>query len=266
MNKARGMPDVSISQTTQDAIEVEAQSRVKKGNDEMFENPNVKLEIKPTTEIKPMDLNGVEEGQEGFIPQPKAPTAKKKRKMTQAQLDALARGRETSMKNRVNKAKEKKAVKAEASVTPTATLPKVVARQKAVKFEYHEPAPIQPQQPSHPQQYAQQPQQIYNQPQIDYDKIINGVANIYQQREQQKIDKRNHEEQVNTDVLKYEEAIRNDERVKLMKKFEEQEKEKLKAKALKTTTNVLTRQPANPNDNPYAYAFQMNSRNNFKRY
>lgn len=257
------MPDVSISQTTQDSLTQEAESRVKKGNEEMFENPNMKLEIKPTNDITPMDRNGVEEGQEGFIPQPKPvqPKEKKKRKMTQAQLDALARGRETSMKNRMGKAKEKKAVKAEASVK---------VEPKKVKFEYQEPAPIPqqtlPQTPYAQQQQYNQQQQMYQQPQIDYDKIISGVANMYQQREQQKVDKRNHEEQVNTDVAKFEAQIREDERVKLMVEFEKKEKEKLKSKALKTTQNVLSRQPANAIDNPYAYAFQMNSRNNFKRY
>ena len=258
---ARGMPDVSISQTTQDALTVEAESRVKKGNEEMFENPNVKLEIKPTTEITPMDRNGIEQGQEGFEAPP-AVKPKKKRKMTQAQLDALARGRETSMKNRMGKAKEKKAVKAEASV-------KVEPQQapKKVKFEYQEPPPLQtlPQTPYAQQQHYNQQQQMYQQPQIDYDKIISGVANMYQQREQQKVDKRNHEEQVNTDVAKFEAQIREDERVKLMVEFEKKEKEKLKSKALKTTQNVLQRQPPSV-DNPYAYAFQMNSRNNFKRY
>ena len=77
---ARGMPDVSISQTTQDSLTQEAESRVKKGNEEMFENPNMKLEIKPTNDITPMDRNGVEEGQEGFIPQPKPVQPKEKKK------------------------------------------------------------------------------------------------------------------------------------------------------------------------------------------
>jgi len=252
------MPDVSITQTTQDALTAEAESRVKKGNEEMFENPNVKLEIKPTTEITPMDRNGIEQGQEGFEAPP-AVKPKKKRKMTQAQLDALARGRETSMKNRVNKANEKKAVKAEQSVK-VEPKPKPV---KAVKFEYQEPPPIP--QPTTPYQQQYAPQQMYQQPQIDYDKIINGVANMYQQREQQKVEKRVREEQVNTDVAKFEAQIREDERVKLMVEFEKKEKEKLKSKALKTTQNVLQRQPPSV-DNPYAYAFQMNSRNNFKRY
>lgn len=249
------MPNVSISAETQERIDKEAEESVKKENTEMFETPNVSLNIKAVEEIKPMDRNGVEEGQEGFEAPP-PPKPKQKRKLTEKQLEALARGRETSMKNRVAKSNEKKVVKAEQSVmvdTPKAVVPK--ARQKADKFVYQEPTDI----PTHTPQHFQQPQ-------IDYDKIISGVANIYQQQQQDKIDRNNHETKVNNDVAMFEAQIREDERVKLMTEFDKREKQKVKDKALKTTQNIYNRNQTPVGENPFAYAFNMNSRNTNSRY
>ena len=244
------MPNVSISAETQERLLAEAELSVKKENTEMFETPNVSLNIKAVEEIKPMDRNGVEEGQEGFEAPP-PPKPKQKRKLTEKQLDALARGRETSMKNRVAKSKEKKVVKAEQSVldTPKAVVP------KAEKFVYQEPTDIP--QPQHPH---------YNQPPIDYEKIISGVANMYQQQQQDKIDRNNHETKVNNDVAMFEAQIREDERVKLMTEFDNREKQKVKDKALKTTQNIYNRNPTPSGGNPFAYAFNMNSRNQNTRY
>ena len=250
---ARGMPNVSISAETQERLLAEAELSVKKENTEMFETPNIGLDIKAVEEIKPMDRNGVEEGQEGFEAPP-PPKPKQKRKLTQAQLDALARGRETSMKNRVAKSKEKKVVKAEQSVLDT---PKVIARQKAEKFVYQEPTDI----PTPPQQHPH-----FQQPPIDYEKIISGVANMYQQQQQQQIDRNNHETKVNNDVAMFEAQIREDERVKLMTEFDNREKQKVKDKALKTTQNIYNRTATPVGGNPFAYAFNMNSRNQNSRY
>ena len=247
------MPNVSISAETQERIDKEAELSVKKENTEMFETPNVSLNIKAVEEIKPMDRNGVEEGQEGFEAPP-PPKPKQKRKLTEKQLDALARGRETSMKNRVAKSNEKKVIKAEQSVM--VDTPKAVKVKKADKFVYQEPTDI----PTHT------PQQIYHQPQIDYDKIISGVANMYQQQQQQKIDKSNHETKVNNDVAMFEAQIREDERVKLMTEFDKREKQKVKDKALKTTQNIYNRNATPVGENPFAYAFNMNSRNTNSRY
>tara|TARA_R110002126_G_scaffold13459_4_gene58423 strand:- start:1140 stop:1949 length:810 start_codon:yes stop_codon:yes gene_type:complete len=266
----RGMPDVSISQSTQDRMDEEAQQSTKKANSEMFENPNVKLEIKPTEEI-PMDRNGnmppeVSELPEGFAKpavEPKEKPVKKKKQLTQKQLDGLAKGRETSMRNRQAKAKAGKEAKAEASNRPPPSKPVEVPKQ----VHYQEPEPMGNPLDRHGNYQGQSNTNQYQQPQIDYDKIINGVANIYQQREQQKSQFQQEQEQANSDVAMFEEHIRTDERMKLMKKFEDQEKENVKAKALKTTQGVYNRQPNSGNEaNPYAYAFNLNSRNNFKRY
>ena len=262
------MPDVSVSQQTQDRLTEEATANVKKTKDEMFENPNVKLEVKPIAEI-PMDRDGntpqvnteevktIEDapkrsGNEGVSTPPI--NKKKKKALTQKQLDALAKGRETSMRNRQAKAKQLKEQKAEASNKPP---PKQV--------HYQEPPPMPNPRDNH-MGLPPPPQQIYQQTPIDYDKIINGVADIYQQRERQKHQATLDQEKANNDVAMFEEQIRNDERIKLMAKFEKQEKEKVKAKALKTTASVYNRQPTMDQSNPYAYAFNMNSRNNFKRY
>ena len=72
------MPNVSISAETQERIDKEAELSVKKENTEMFETPNIGLDIKAVEEIKPMDRNGVEEGQEGFEAPP-PPKTKQKR-------------------------------------------------------------------------------------------------------------------------------------------------------------------------------------------
>ena len=259
------MPDVSVSQQTQDRLQEEAKGLEKKDNSEMFENPNVKLEVKPIAEI-PMDRDGntpqpplktIEEepkrsGNEGVSTPPI--NKKKKKALTQKQLDALAKGRETSMRNRQAKAKAGKEAKAEASNKPP---PK--------KVHYEEPPPMTNPADQH-RGMPPPPQQIYQQSPIDYDKIINGVADIYQQRERQKHQATLDQEKANNDVAMFEEQIRNDERLKLMAKFEKQEKEKVKAKALKTTASVYNRAPPVEQGNPYAYAFNMNSRNNFKRY
>ena len=261
-----------------DKINEEAEASKKKSNDEMFVNPNVSLEIKhselspepphvpvitgempegfakPREPEVPMDRNG---NYTKVIDTPK----KAKKKLTQKQLDALAKGRETSMKNRVAKAKKSKEDKAEAS--NAIPIPK---QKKQVHYEEPPPMPN----PNDRMGGMPQQQQLYQQAPIDYDKIINGVADIYTQRQQQRVTQQNEaqQKQVEADknVAMFEEHIRQDERIKLMKKYEEQEKQKVKAKALKTTNSVYSRPSAQDTSNPYAYAFNMNSRNNFKRY
>lgn len=110
---------------------------------------------------------------------------------------------------------------------------------------------------------AQQPQQaptIINSPSIDYDRIINGVANIYQQQStfQQR------EKEVEFNVKEFENKVREEERLKVLGELEKLQHEEKVAKETKTATSVLGRQPQSVN--PYAYAFNMNSRQRYKRY
>ena len=226
---ARGMPDVSISQNTQDKLEQEATENKPKSQEEMFDSP--KLEIKPIVKEK--------------VVKPKKPRS-------QAQLDALAKGRETSMKNRVSRAKK---LKEEQNVKNNSELGE-------------EPKPPHPA-PAMPIPIpAQPPQMIYQQPEIDYDKIINGVANIYDKRRNQKSQEQLEKEKLDKEVADFETKIREDERQKIRAKYEEKEKEKLKEKAHKKTNEIYSRQPNTDANvaNPYAYAFGMNSRNRFSRY
>ena len=210
MSKARGMPDMSISEATQERINAEEEKNTPKPQNEMFVKTNLKLEVKPIDipptipEIKVID----------DMAKPTT-TVKAKRKMTDKQLEALARGRITSAKNRVERAKTTS----------------------------------------------------YLQPTIDYDKIINGITNIYDQRSQKKLQEEEHERYINNNVAEFETKIREDERLKIAERYKVREDERKKAKAQKTTENVYNRQPVNNiTENPYAYAFGLNSRQKYKRY
>ena len=129
-----------------------------------------------------------------------------------------------------------------------------------------------------PQQYVERPPPAiyqpqpapptsYLQPTIDYDKIINGITNIYDQRSQKKLQEEEHERYINNNVAEFETKIREDERIKIAERYKVREDERKKAKAQKTTENVYNRQPVNNiTENPYAYAFGLNSRQKYKRY
>jgi hypothetical protein len=235
------MPDMSIKKETQDKIDQHIEQNTPKPQNEMFDN--MKLEVKPI-DIPPTIKEDIKVIDDETKP------VKAKRKMTEKQLEALARGRITSAKNRVEKAKNNKRTKAIEVNTPAPN-------------EYIE----RPQERYVPPPMPQPPQQVYRQPDIDYDKIINGVSNIFDQRAQRKLQAEEDERQINNNVAEFEAKIREDERVKIAERYKVKEAEQKKAKAQKTTENVYHRQPVNNiTENPYAYAFGLNSRKNFKRY
>ena len=243
MNGSRGMPDVSISQQTQDKIIEEEKVNEKKPNSEIFKNPN--LEMKVITK-EPEQVKVIDEIDE--IAETAEPPKKPKKKLTEKQLEALARGRQKSMETRIKKKEDKQSAKA----------------QKEQKFEYQEPEPIAP--PT--QRMGQQPQFI--QKEIDYDKIINGVANVYEERlskkKQAELEAEQKQQAVQEQVGEFEEKIREDERRKVKEYYDEQKKLKKQEKAQAVSHNVLSRPSQESQDNPYSYAFSMNARNRFSRY
>ena len=242
MNQARGMPDVSLSKETQEFIEEEKKLNEKKPENEIFDTPKLEPKQVNALEVKPI---------ENLEPLP-PPAVKPKKKLTEKQLEALAKGRQKSIETRRKNKEEKLKAKIEKDKQP----------EPPTQFHYQEPPPIPPPQ----QQYTQAPQTAFIQPTIDYDKIINGVANIYEQRNNQKLKKIEDEQIVNNNVLEFENKIREDERLKVLKEYEERVKKQRQEQNLKTTKSIYSRPQVNNNDNPYAYAFAMNSRNQFKRY
>lgn len=242
MNGSRGMPDVSISQQTQDKIIEEEKVNEKKPNSEIFKNPN--LEMKVITK-EPEQVKVIDDIEDTAQEPPKKP----KKKLTEKQLEALARGRQKSMETRIKKKEDKQTAKA----------------QKEQKFEYQEPEPIAP---KHHSMMPQQPQFI--QKEIDYDKIINGVADVYEKRlsmkKQAELEAEQKQQAVQEQVGEFEEKIREDERRKVKEYYDEQKKLKKQEKAQAVSHNVLSRPSQETQENPYSYAFSMNARNRFSRY
>ena len=246
MNGGRGMPDVSLTPATEEKLAIEAKAEEKQSENEIFSKPaskpNKKLVIKPTEDLKPVKvLDDISDEPE--------PAKKTKKKLTEKQLEALARGRQKSIETR-QKAKEEK------------------AKEKQQQFVYQEPKPIAP-----PVMSATTSQSAPPNIQIDYDKIINGVASVYEQRlnakEQKKLEDEQRAQAVNEQVSEFEEKIRADERLRLQTKMKEEQKIKQNNINTKMTENVYGRgggmnAGASASANPYAYAFAMGARNRFQ--
>lgn len=235
MNKARGMPSMALSPN--------AQARLDKEKEEVKEDPfkRPNLEIKEINE-EPKSVQINESANEVKTIEEPAPTPvkKPKKKLTEKQLEALKRGRQKSIETRKKKAEEAKKLKEQKSVAP----------KNHIESTYVPP-------PSGHTPYQPPPQHI------DYDRIINGVANIYQQH-QQKQAQQSYEEEVEFNVNEFEKKVREEERNKVYAELEKIQKEEEQQKAQATAQKYLNRQPQSVN--PYAYAFQMGSRNRFKRY
>tara|TARA_R110002072_G_scaffold44201_4_gene123903 strand:- start:1308 stop:2054 length:747 start_codon:yes stop_codon:yes gene_type:complete len=248
MNRKNAMPDMSISPITQEKLDEQDKNK-NKTQGEMFVNPNVKLDIaeKPQKKVLPtIPEEPKQELPEGFA-KPKKP----KKKLTEKQLAGLAKGRETSMKNRMAKAK---AVKAEKAV-------KSVSLVEPPKFRYKEPEEVKHEMG---RGVAQPDRPIYQQPDIDYDRIINGVMTAQEKKKQAKLDAQRKEEEVNNNVIEFEKQIRLNEREKIKQEYLDKLAEQKKVKAKETTEKIYNREPVNTN--PYAYAFNLNSRNRQSRY
>ena len=112
MNSARGMPDVSISKQTQDKINDEEKVNEKKPNSEIFKNPNLEMKV---IDEKPEPIK--EEKKEEVLSETKKP----KKKLTEKQLEALARGRQKSIETRKNKKEEKSRINPKDTYTTLTT-------------------------------------------------------------------------------------------------------------------------------------------------
>jgi hypothetical protein len=240
MNGGRGMPDVSLTPATEEKLAIEAKAEEKQSENEIFSKPaskpNKKLVIKPTEDLKPVKV--LDDISEELASEP---AKKPKKKLTEKQLEALARGRQKSIETRQK------------------------AKDKQQQFVYQEPKPIAPPVASS----MSAPPNI----QIDYDKIINGVASVYEQRlnakEQKKLEDEQRAQAVNEQVSEFEEKIRADERLRLQTKIKEEQKIKQNNINTKMTENVYGRgggmnAGASASANPYAYAFAMGARNRFQ--
>tara|TARA_R110002126_G_scaffold76867_1_gene191757 strand:- start:1061 stop:1780 length:720 start_codon:yes stop_codon:yes gene_type:complete len=239
MNTARGMPDVSLKPETIERMNTEDKNNEKKPNSEIFTNPNLEMKVIPEDTVVETKVETKVEPKVAEVPKPK-------KKLTEKQLEALARGRQKSIETRKKAKEEKQNIKA----------------QKEQQFVYKEPEAIAPPpRPTKPQSHGMNFD-------IDYDKIISGVANVYEKRlsdkKQAELEAEQKAQAVNSQVSEFEEKIREDERRRVKEHYDEQKKIKKQQIDKRVSHNVLSR-PAE-NENPYAYAFSMNARNRFKRY
>tara|TARA_R110002072_G_scaffold102604_4_gene225552 strand:- start:59 stop:721 length:663 start_codon:yes stop_codon:yes gene_type:complete len=220
MNKARGMPDMSLKPDTEEFLkeQQEAKDNVAKKieNQEIFTKPNVEVKI---DEIK-----------EEIAKEPLVLKEKVKKKLTEKQLEALKKGREKSIATRKAKAEAKK-------------------QAKAPKNHIEHSIPQVPQVPQ-----IQTPHLSNN---IDYDKIINGVSNIFEARQRK-------QQEVEVNVKEFEAKVRQEERNKVLLELEKIQKDEEHTKNTHTAHTVLNRAPQSAN--PYAYALNMGARNRYSRY
>jgi len=256
--KARGMPDMSLKKETIERLEAEAKAEEPEEEEKIFQKPGVNLEI-----------NGkVEEPTQKEAEEP-APILTKeekpKRKVSQKQLDALKRGREKSLEVR----RARSAANKERNKAPV--VPKIPKNHVEKDVE---PKPM-------PQQPMSQPSPVnIIQPSIDYDKIINGVANRWQSLHQpatsypahllptikEEYSEATHREP-KFDQKAFEKKIREDEKTKILDEITRLQDEEEREKNMKTTQQVLSRNSAPPpSANPFSYAFNLNARNRFQRY
>jgi len=234
-NKSRGMPDVSLKQETLDSIR-EEQTPIPE--EKMFKkknNINLKIEtLDDGTKVRFPDEPQAQQTEE---------TPKKaKKKLTEKQLEALKRGREKSIATRKAK-KEALALEKEqwkAHKDSLKTPPQANETYQMESMEAHAPdvnAPPQPLAPKNTPTYNFQPQQL------DYDKIIKGLADEQDKRSRSR---ENREHQVAEDIKKYEAQIREDERRRILEEVEAEERaEQLKINQKKTTSIFNPQIPVN---------------------
>ena len=106
----------------------------------------------------------------------------------------------------------------------------------------------------------------YRQPDIDYDRIISGVMTAQEKKKEALAEKKRKEEEVNENVIEFEKHIRLNEREKIRQEYLEKLEADKKVKAKETTQTIYSRPAPATQQNPYAYAFNLNSRNRQTRY
>lgn len=241
-SKARGMPDVSLSIKTVEALEAEKIANTPKPEAEIFQK-SVKFEEQPDRPTTNLGLDGSRPTTNIVDKKPDKRSNqvdKPKKKLTEKQIAGLKKGRERSLE--IRRAKKE-------------------AKNKAPKNHVEEPKPqtyLQPVAQPQPAMYQQPP--VYNlaPPSIDYDKIINGMAERFKMPTQPAMP--TIPEQPAFDRKKFEDDIRIDEKRKILEEIEFLQKEAEKKERLKTTQQVY-QAPSNFN-----YAFEMNSRKRYNRY
>ncbi len=217
--EARGMPNVELTIQTKEELAERSrkvpQDEIFKGVEASTDKPNVELTI---TEDKP----------------------KKKKQLTEKQLEALNRGRQKSIETRrlkkEQKLKEEAEWKAHQAETKKAT--------KKVK-EFVPPPEEEVKSSADFVPTPSMPPQQYNQPNfsIDYDKLVNGVV---EQMESRSKARQEREHKVANDLSAYEAQIREDERNKMLSEYERYEKEEQQKKNLAGATNVLKHKSIQP--------------------
>lgn len=245
--KARGMPDMSLKKETVEKIEEEKKESIPDPADKIFEmpsKPQINLEI---TGVVKEDNQAIQE-EEPILKKEEKP----KRKVSQKQLDALKRGREKSLEVRRARSEANK----ERNKTPA--IPKIPKNH--VKKSEAKPMPLPP-------LMNQPPPVNISQPSIDYDKIINGVANRWQNFHPNPNYPTIKEEAPAFDKGAFEQKIREDEKIKILNEITRLQDEEDAQENMKTAQRVLTRNSTpSASPNPFSYAFNMNARNRFQRY
>ena len=214
------MPDMSLKPDTEEFLkeQQEAKDNVAKKIE------NQEIFTKPNVEVK------IDEIKEEIAKEPLVLKDKVKKKLTEKQLEALKKGREKSIATRKAKAEAKK-------------------QAKAPKNHIEHSMPQVPQVPQ-----IQTPHLSNN---IDYDKIINGVSNIFEARQRK-------QQEVEVNVKEFEAKVRQEERNKVLLELEKIQKDEEHTKNTHTAHTVLNRAPQSAN--PYAYALNMGARNRYSRY
>lgn len=242
-NNPRGMPSMELTEETKTAMEAQSKVEEKKNESEMFSKPNLEIKIDGDKEVEPV-----------------APPVKekKKRRVTKAQLEALKRGRETSKKNRIAAAQSKKE---EFQAFKEHRKEKVLEK-KLDKIEeevLEEVAP--PALDDFKATPKATPQDHFN---IDYEKIIAGVGNMFISQQQKAVPPA---ATVEKDLTAFETKIREDERLKLYDELDRLEAEEQQKRNLKQAQQVYTRQPVAPPVASYSYAFSGQAgRHRYSRY
>jgi len=255
---------MSLKKETIERLEAEAKAEEPEKEEKIFQKPGVSKASQGVN----LEING-KVGEPTQKEEEPAPILKKeekpKRKVSQKQLDALKRGREKSLEVR----RARSAANKERNKAPV--VPKIPKNHVEKDVE---PKPM-------PQPPMSQPSPVnIIQPSIDYDKIINGVANRWQSLHQPATSypahllptiKEEEREAIHRepkfDQKAFEKKIREDEKTKILNEITRLQDEEEKEKNMKTTQQVLTRNSAPPpSANPFSYAFNMNARNRFQRY
>jgi len=242
-SKARGMPSMELSEDTKEQIAVETEESKPKPSNEMFQRPT--MDIQPIDKLPEQRPSGqdtiVESKTEAVAPQvkPSEPIKKPKKKLTEKQLEALRKGREKSIQTRKANAEARKQAKS--------TPPKVEVNHTAPQVE----------------QVRQPVVQQYSAPNIDYDKIINGVASRYDNMMKTRADR---EHKVAEDINIFEQKIREEERNRVLDEIDDLQKKEDMEKAKQTAYNTISKPRPPASQNPYLYAMNMGARNRFQRY